>query len=188
MLWSVFWPLLLFEFLVDSKFTLFNYSLRIPDTRCPNNKTVHLLHNPVHHWFIKEKCGHVIKHGCQLNFFSSTLSYNSVHFIPCDLVFLLCPLMYGLVCSDSVWYLWVKNSENMQLLDVLVCNFVNKPSFPNPTKRPFSRFWKDDILAKLQVKMSRSCRFLLFLPYKYQVSLNLILTEFSNFNILYSNI
>ena len=35
-------------------------------TRRPNNKTVHLLHNPVHHWFMKEKRGHVIKHSCQL--------------------------------------------------------------------------------------------------------------------------
>ena len=43
-------------------------------TRRPNNKTVHLLHNPVHHWFMKEKCGHVIKHGCQLGIIFSTLA------------------------------------------------------------------------------------------------------------------
>ncbi len=38
----------------------------------------------------------------------------------------------------------------MQLLDVLVCNSANK-----------------------RVRMSRSCRFLLFLPHKYQVSLSM---------------
>ncbi len=27
----------------------------------------------------------------------------------------------------DTWYLWGKNSENMQLLDVLVCNLANKP-------------------------------------------------------------
>ncbi len=46
-------------------------------------------------------------------------------------------------------------------MDVLVCNFVNKPFFSKSDKKP------------LQVKMSRSCRFLLFLPHKYQVPLNL---------------
>ncbi len=55
----------------------------------------------------------------------------------------------------DTWYLWVKNSENMQLLDVLVCNFANKHG----------------ILVELQVKMSRGCRLLLFLPHKYQVTL-----------------
>ena len=59
----------------------------------------------------------------------------------------------------------------MQLLNVLVCNLANKPSFQNLTKRPFCGFWKDGILAELQVKMSRSCRFLLFLPHTYQVTL-----------------
>ena len=34
---------------------------------------------------------------------------------------------------QDTWYLWGKNSENMQLLDVLVCNSANKPSFQNPT-------------------------------------------------------
>ncbi len=53
----------------------------------------------------------------------------------------------------------------MQLLDVLVCNFANKPSFP------FLDFLKDGILAELLVKMSRSCRFLLFWAHKYQVTL-----------------
>ncbi len=32
------------------------------------------------------------------------VQHNSVHFIPCDLIFLLCPLMYGLVCLDGVGY------------------------------------------------------------------------------------
>ncbi len=49
----------------------------------------------------------------------------------------------------------------MQLLDILVCNLANKPSFQ-----------KMVILAELQVKMSRSCRFLLFLTHKYQVTLS----------------
>ncbi len=34
----------------------------------------------------------------------------------------------------DTWYLWGKNSENMQLQDVLVCNLANNPSFQNPTK------------------------------------------------------
>ena len=30
------------------------------------------------------------------------VKYNTIHFIPCDLIFLLWPLLYGLVCSDGV--------------------------------------------------------------------------------------
>ncbi len=48
----------------------------------------------------------------------------------------------------------------MQLLAVLVCYLANK----------------------LQVKMSRSCRFLLFLPHNYQVTLNVPFTAF-NFSL-----
>ncbi len=44
---------------------------------------------------------------------------------------------------------------------------------------PSTGFWKDCILAELQVKMSRSCRFLIFLPHKYQVTLRAYLS-FSN--------
>ncbi len=47
-----------------------------------------------------------------------------------------------------------QNSKNMQLLDVLVYNL--------------------GILAELQVKMSRSCQFLLFLPHNYQVILIIV--------------
>ena len=39
----------------------------------------------------------------------------------------------------DTWYLWGKNTENMQLLDVLVYNLANKPSFQNPTKRHFTQ-------------------------------------------------
>ncbi len=35
----------------------------------------------------------------------------------------------------------------------------------------FVGFWKDGLLALIQAKMSRSCRFLLFLHHNYQVSL-----------------
>ncbi len=45
------------------------------------------------------------------------------------------------------------------------------PSKERWAKRPFSGFWKDGLLDELQVRMSRSCRILLFLPHKYQVSL-----------------
>ena len=74
----------------------------------------------------------------------------------------------------------------MQLLGVLVCNSANKPSFQSPTKLHFFHLWsveqtglfldleKSGLLAKLQARMSRSCRFFLFLPYEYQVSLNAI--------------
>ncbi len=40
--------------------------------------------------------------------------------------------VYIIIIKDT-WYLWAKNSENMQLLDVLVCNLANKPSFWNLT-------------------------------------------------------
>ncbi len=63
----------------------------------------------------------------------------------------------------DTWYLWAKNSKNMLLLDVLVWNSANKPYLTG--------FWKDGLLAELQVRMSRSCRLLLFLPHEYQVSL-----------------
>ncbi len=70
--------------------------------------------------------------------------------------------------AKVTWYMWGKN---MQLLDVLFCNSANKPSFQNPTKGLFLDFEKMIYLAELQVRMSRYCRFLLFSPHKYQVSL-----------------
>ncbi len=39
----------------------------------------------------------------------------------------------------DTWYLWGKNSENLQLLDVLASNLANKPSFQNPTKNHFTQ-------------------------------------------------
>ena len=42
----------------------------------------------------------------------------------------------------GTWYLWGKNSKNMQLLDILAYNSANKPSFQNPTKNPqCSMYW-----------------------------------------------
>ncbi len=38
-------------------------------------------------------------------------------------------------------------------------------------KGVFVGFWKDGLLAKIQARTSRSCRFLLFLHHNYQVSL-----------------
>ncbi len=78
------------------------------------------------------------------------------------------PAIYHETFKDT-WYLWGKNSENRQLLDILTCNSANVPSFQNPWL--FVRFRKDGLLAKLWTKTSRSCRFSLFLPHKYQVSL-----------------
>ncbi len=72
----------------------------------------------------------------------------------------------------------------MQLLDVLVCNLANKPSFQNPIKSLFTQCTIDGILAELQVKMSGSCRFLLFLPHKYQVTLMIaLLPDFSRLQL-----
>ena len=93
----------------------------------------------------------------------------------------------------DTWYLWGKSSENMQLLDVLVCNTANKQSFQHLRKSHFAQrsidgkchrlhflhLWSvgqnglflDCLSAELSARMSRSCRFLLFLPHKYQVSL-----------------
>ena len=62
-----------FEHMMPNR--LIYYKESVAYTRRLNNKNVHLLHNPVHHWFIKEKCGHVIKHGCQLKIIFSTPSY-----------------------------------------------------------------------------------------------------------------
>ena len=45
-------------------FLLYYHAVRQQDCT-----SVHLLHNPVHHWFIKEKYGQVIKHGYQLKIF-----------------------------------------------------------------------------------------------------------------------
>ncbi len=82
--------------------------------------------------------------------------------------------------DTSYLHVWGKN---MQLLDVSVCNSANKPSFQNPTKSHFAQssiYGKSAVsgfekivylIAELQVRTSRSCRFLLFLPHKYQVSL-----------------
>ncbi len=60
----------------------------------------------------------------------------------------------------DTWYLWGKNSKNIQLLHVLSFFHLRTVGL-----------WKNGLLAKLQVKMSTSCQILLLLPYKYQVSL-----------------
>ena len=46
----------------------------------------------------------------------------------------------------------------------------------------FVGFWKDGLLAEIQARMSRSCRFLLFLHHNYQVSLRWL----STWRIIYS--
>ncbi len=69
--------------------------------------------------------------------------------------------------KDTCW-LWCKNSKNLQLLDIQACISANKPSFQNLTNIvgwPTSKKGlKDALLTELQARMSRSCRFLLFLP------------------------
>ena len=35
--------------------------------------------------------------------------------------------------NNSTWYLWGRNSKNIQLLYILACNSANKPSFQNTT-------------------------------------------------------
>ncbi len=62
----------------------------------------------------------------------------------------------------------------MQCLDVLACNSANKPSFQNLQKGLFAQRsldGKDGLLAELQAKMSRGCRFLLFWHHSYEVTL-----------------
>ncbi len=56
---------------------------------------------------------------------------------------------------------WCQKSRNLQPLDVLACKSANKPSFQN-------------LFAKLQAKMSRSCRFLLFWHHSYDLTLRRI--------------
>ena len=48
---------------------------------------------------------------------------------------------------------WCQNSRTLQPLDVFACN------------------WKDGLLAELQAKISRGCRFLLFWHHSYEVTL-----------------
>ena len=63
------------------------------------------------------------------------------------------------------------DEANTALLDTLVDNSVIIPSFQNRTstsfwaKRLFVGFEKDGLLAELQARMSRSCRFCCFLPH-----------------------
>ncbi len=57
----------------------------------------------------------------------------------------------------------------MQPLDSVACNSANKPSFQNPFK-----IFLNCLSAELQTRMSRGCRFLLFLLsiyHNFQVSL-----------------
>ncbi len=67
------------------------------------------------------------------------------------------------------WYIWGKNSKNRQLWTFWPVIQLIYHLF-KIQKRLFVGFWKDGLLAKLQT--SRSCIFSLFLPRKYQVSLN----------------
>ncbi len=59
-----------------------------------------------------------------------------------------------------------QNSKNWLPLDILVCNSAN-----NLFKIQEKAFLPNAPLAELQARTSRCCIFLLFLPYKYQVSL-----------------
>ena len=63
------------------------------------------------------------------------------------------------------------NSKYMQPLDIFACNSVDKPSFQNPTK--------DLLLAELQAKMPRGCRFFLLKHHSYEVTLRLFSKKFS---------
>ena len=59
-----------------------------------------------------------------------------------------------------------------KIAKIWACNSANKPSFQNPTKKNKTK--KNCIrvkLAELQARMSRGCRFWLFLHHNYQVSL-----------------
>ncbi len=79
------------------------------------------------------------------------------------------------------WYhlkvTWCQNSKNLLSLDILACNSAKKSSFQNSTKHLFAQcsidvgFWKDGLLAELQAKMYRGCRFLLFWHHSYEVTL-----------------
>ncbi len=61
------------------------------------------------------------------------------------------------------------HEANTALLDILVDNSVIIPSFQNRmerwAKRLFVGFEKDGLLAELQARTSRSCRFCCFLPH-----------------------
>ena len=63
----------------------------------------------------------------------------------------------------------LKNSQNLHLLDILVCNSVNKPSFQNPTKTIVAQC---SLLAESHARMSRRRRFLLILKHTCLVKLN----------------
>ncbi len=56
------------------------------------------------------------------------------------------------------------HEANTALLDILVDNSVIIPSFQNRT-RVFVGLEKDGLLAELQARTSRSCRFCCFFPH-----------------------
>ena len=62
-------------------------------------------------------------------------------------------------------------------LNILTCNSANKllffTSIEHWAKRLFVGFQKYGLLAELQARMSRDCRFSLFLHHNYQVTLNI---------------
>ena len=64
--------------------------------------------------------------------------------------------------SDLPFYLY-------QQMLLLKCHCT--PCMERLAKWLFVRFWKDCLLAELQAKMSRGCRFLLFWHHSYEVTL-----------------
>ncbi len=64
-----------------------------------------LANDTVHHWWMKENQNHVIQVSSSSQFYCrlyGAAQLNTVHFGQCDLIFLLIPILYGVVCSDSV--------------------------------------------------------------------------------------
>ena len=75
----------------------------------------------------------------------------AAHFIPCDLIFLLCPLMYGLVCLDSVH----QQQETCPLMYRILQNDQNIiHPFSNKAATRTGCFPNDNYNGLLKIKMN----------------------------------
>ncbi len=81
---------------------------------------------------------------------------------------------FSVLCGHALWTLAMYGSRNRPpqtfhpyflLYHLSIIWSTLFTSMERWAKRLFVGFWKDGLLAELQARMSRSCRFLLFLPH-----------------------
>ena len=97
--------------------------------------------------------------------------------IPCTSLF----YSFSIESNHTISLFTLRIPDSYEAKIAMICNFwtfgpviqLINHLFKIRPKAFFVRFWIEGLLAELQARMSRDCRFLLFWHHNYQVSLNI---------------